>query len=142
MGRVIGVWQGGAGPPKRDDRFVPVIELVHRLGLYGRPYLTPPCRTWDQADDVRKGIYLGARYFCSCGEKYCTRKYRNTEGCPDQGERVSVRADVVRDAERRLRVECTFYPKAEAMREIIRKYGPDPSLWPYQAKAKKLRRRA
>jgi hypothetical protein len=141
VSRVIGIWQGGAGPPARDDRFVPVVALVQARGLFGRPLLTPRCRNLDQADDVRRGIYLAARYFCSCGEKYCTRKYGNVGGCPDDGQRVSVRADVVRDDQGALRVQCTFFDKTEATREIIRKYGPDPALWPYQAKAKKLRRK-
>lgn len=136
---MIGIWQGGAGPPVRNDRFVPVVAVIARHGLFDRPFLTPRCKTRDQADDTRRGLYLACRYWCSCGERNCTRRYSNTAGCPDGGERISCRADVVKDRKGRLAVQVTFYRKAEAMRQIIATYGPDPSQWPYQARARKLK---
>jgi hypothetical protein len=139
LGRVIGIWQGGAGPPVRNDRFIPVVALVHEHQLLDKPVLTPACQNMDQAEDVRRGIYLACRYFCSCGDRLCTRKHSNLDGCPAGGQRISVRADVVRDAKRQLRVQCTFYDKTEAMRQVVATYGPDPSAWPYQARARKLR---
>jgi hypothetical protein len=140
MGRVIGIWQGGAGPPQRRDHFVPVVALVQKYGLFDRPVLTPVCATVAKAEAVQKDIYLACRYFCSCGQRLCTRKHTNTAGgCPDGGQRVSVRADVVRDAAGKVRVQCTFFDNTEAMRQVVATYGPDPSKWPYQAKARKMK---
>jgi hypothetical protein len=139
VGRVVAIWQGGSGPPQRNDRFLPAVAFIHEHGLFDRPFLTPRCRSMDHAEDVRRSLYLACRYFCSCGERLCTRKNPNTKGCPDGGQRVSVRADIVKDAKGKLRVQCTFYDKTEAMRQVVATYGPDPSNWPYQARAKKMR---
>lgn len=134
-----------AGPAKRQDQFIPVIDLVLQYGWLGRKLLTPVCTTHDQADRTRKGLYTSARYYCSCGARHCTRKYSNVPregfpegGCPNGGQRVSCRADIVKDKDGKLRVQVTLYDKREATREVIRKYGPDPSQWPYQAKARKI----
>lgn len=125
---------------------MPVIEQVHQAALFGKPVLTPVCQSHDAADEIRRALYLACRYFCSCGERHCTRKYKNTPseenpdgGCPRDGQRMSCRADVVKDAEGKLRVQATFYDKTEAIRAVIRKYGPDPSQWPYQSKARKIK---
>lgn len=138
MGRVIALGPGGrAQAPQRDDRFRDVIDLIRERGLLGRPLLTPPCRNRDHADDVRRAIYRSARYYCSCGEGYCSRKHSGE--CPSGGQRIGCRADVVRDAKGKLRVQLRLYDKQEARREVVRKYGPDPSKWPYQSKAKKAK---
>lgn len=137
--RVIAIWQGGSGPPTRNDRFLPVLGLIHRNGMLDRHVLTPPCATVDQADEVRRALYSAARYYCSCGEKYCTRKHNNIEGCPNGGMRLSCQAHVVKDAKGRLRVQARFFDKQESMREVVRRYGPDPSKWPYQSKARKVK---
>lgn len=147
MSSVIAVGPGGkAQAPERDDRFGRVIDLVLERGLLDKPLLTPPCRDYEHADDTRRAILRSARYYCSCGRKTCTHKYKNypTEsrprgGCPDSGQRVSGRADIVKDSEGRLRVQVTFHDKAEAMRAVIQKYGPDPSKWPYNSRAKRLK---
>jgi hypothetical protein len=152
VGRVIGIWRGPdggvrTGPPQRDDRFIPVLDLIRRQGLLDRPLLTPRITTADQAEQIRRSIYLAARYYCSCGERLCTRRHPNvptTEnpagGCPDGGQRLSVRADIVRHpGTGHLHVQLRVFDKRESMREVVRKYGTDPSRWPYQARAKRLK---
>jgi hypothetical protein len=145
VGRVIAIHQGPdgrhrPGPPARDDRFTPVIEWVLNSGQLGQPYLVPLRYTsnHDEAEDVKRSLYNAARYFCGCGERHCVRKHSNIQGCPDQGQRVSCQAKIVRK-DGHVRVQFTFFDKKEAMREVIAKYGPDPSKWPYQSKAKKLK---
>jgi hypothetical protein len=139
VSRVIAIHQGQAGPPTRNDRFVPVLDLIQRHGLLDRFLLTPPCRDRDDAENVRRSIYTSARYYCSCGVKFCTRKYDNLTGCPDGGQRLSVRADVVKNQAGKYCVQLRVYDKREAMRAVVDKYGPDPSKWPYQSKARKLK---
>lgn len=139
MPRVIAIWQGGSGPPQRRDEYVPVLALIHQRGMLNRPILTPVCADRDQADWIRKGLYLSARYYCSCGEKYCTRKHNNIDGCPNAGVRLSCRADVVKDAKGRLRVQVRLWDKQIGIRSVVERYGPDPSQWPYQSKARKLK---
>lgn len=139
---VIAVGPGGrAQAPARDDRFRMVIALVREHHLLGRLLLSPVCLTHDAAGDVRRGLYRSARYFCSCGAANCTRKHPNTKGCPDGGQRIGCRADVVRDAAGKLRVQFTLYDKTEAMREVIRRHGPDPNAWPYFARRRQLKER-
>lgn len=115
--------------------------------MLDKPILVPIKFTpnHDEADDVRRSLFNAARYYCSCGDRHCCRKFKNIPhdsnpqgGCPNGGDRVSVSAKLVRK-DGAIRVEFTFFDKREAMREIIRKYGPDPSKWPYQGRAKKLR---
>jgi hypothetical protein len=146
MARVIRLWQGEngprAGPPLRDDRFIPVIEAVRRADMLGQPFLVPlrfTPRYRGGCEDVKRSLYNAARYYCSCGAKYCTRKHDNLEGCPEGGQRVSCRADIVRDGDGHLRVQFRFFDKKEAIRAVVQKYGPDPSNWPYQARAKKVK---
>lgn len=149
MGRVIAIHQGKAGPPPRDDRFVPVVEWVLASGELGRPYLVPLAFTPDRdaADQVRRSLYLAARYYCSCGLRTCTRKYGNVPGqnqdnpaggCPAGGRRVSCQAAVVR-VNGHVRVQFAFHDKREAMRQVVAKYGPDPDKWPYLSKRKRKR---
>lgn len=143
MGRVIRIWQEEgrtrSGPPVRNDRFTPVIDLVRRLNALDRPFLVPIkyTRTQAEAEDVRKSLYSTARYYCSCGQRYCTRRHNNLDGCPNGGQRISCRASLVRDSEGRLRVQFTLHDKREAMRALVDKYGPDRSKWPYDPWAKK-----
>ena len=144
MPRVVGIWRGPdggvrTGPAVRNDAFIPVLELIRERGLLDRPLLTPRCRDRDHADQVRKSIYLAARYYCSCGERMCTRKHNNIAGCPDGGQRLSVRADVVKDSDNRLRVQVRVFDKRESMRQVVATYGPDPANWPYQSRAKRLK---
>lgn len=154
MGRVIAIHQGQdgrhrPGPPLRDDRFIPVVEWVLQGNALNAPFLVPirftPNRT--EAEDVRRSLYNAARYYCSCGRRDCCRKYGNVPnrnkdnpagGCPDGGQRVSCQAKLVMH-KGHVRVQFTFFDKREAIRQIVLTYGPDPSKWPYQAKAKKLR---
>lgn len=143
MGRVIAIYQQDGktrvGPPSRNDRFLPVLGLIHQNGMLERFILTPPCTDMDQAEDTRKALYAAARYFCSCGEKYCTRKHNNIDGCPNEGMRLSCRADIVHDDKGRLRVQMKLFDKQIGIRSVVARYGPDPSKWPYQSKAKKLK---
>lgn len=151
MGRIIAIHQGPdgrkVGSPLRDDRFFPVIEWVRANGELGNPWLVPVRFTEnrDEADAVKKSLYNSARYYCSCGERHCVRKYSNYPseknppgGCPSGGQRVSCKAELVMH-QGHVRVQFRFYDKREAMREVIAKYGPDPSKWPYQSKAKGIR---
>lgn len=148
MGRVIAAGPGGkAQAPERDDRALPVIAWVHRAGLLGRKVASPPCDSFEIADELRRALYRSARYFCSCERPSCTRKFGNIPGrnkdhpaggCPRGGQRVSCRADVVRHG-RKWRVEFTLWDKQESIRQVIASYGPDPSRWPYLARAKELR---
>lgn len=116
---------------------------MHEQGLLSsreqeidNPRLSPVCISMDQAEEVKKGIYSAGRYYCSCGGRNCARR---SSDCPAGGLRISVRADIVRGKDGALYVEFRCYDKAEGRRYMIRRYGPDPSKWPYQAKARKLK---
>jgi hypothetical protein len=148
MGRVIAIGPGGrAQAPARDDRCRPVVEAVLAGGLLDRKLLSPVCRTQAQAGELRLALYRSGRYYCSCGHAYCTRKYKNyppDSGCPHSGQRVGCQADVVTwtdpaDGKSKWRVQFSYFDKAEAMRQVVATYGPDPNSWPYFAKAKRLR---
>lgn len=146
MARVIAVWQGGSGPPVRNDRFIPVLKIIQGKGLLGRKILTPVCKTHDQAEDVRRSLYTSARYYCSCESRNCARQHNNYPtdtnpegGCPAGGMRLSMSAHIVKDKQGHLRVQLQVNDKKIAIRYMITKYGADPSLWPYQSRAKKLR---
>jgi len=150
MGRVIALGPGGkAQAPVRDDRARPVIEAVRSLGLLDQLLISPVCKTESEAGDLRLALYRSARYYCACGAMYCTRKHKNTppdNGCPDNGQRISCRADVVTVTDpttgrKRWAVQFTLMDKREAMRAVIAKYGPDPNRWPYFAKRKQLKER-
>lgn len=130
---------GRMRPPVRDDRHRPVIQYTVESGLLGRWLLSPPHPNWAEAEDGRKGIYRSARYFCGCGDDFCTRN--NSQDCPDGGQRVGARADVVKDKDGKLRVQFKLHDKAEARRYMIERYGPDPNLWPYNPRRKQLKRK-
>lgn len=114
--------------------------------------LSPACRTLDDADQMRQGIYRSAWYYCSCGRASCTRRHKNYPagdepgGCPDGGQRISVEAEVVTvtagDGKRTYHVQFQLHDKREAIRALIEKYGPDPARWPYNPRAKRLRKEA
>jgi hypothetical protein len=146
--RVIRIFDGRAGAPVRDDRFIPVIELVRSWNALGQPFLVPRryTRTITEADEVRRLLYLSARYYCSCGDRHCNRKFPNVPhelnpggGCPNGGQRISCRAEVVRDSAGRPRTQFRFFEKRTGIRSVIERHGADPSLWPYQARARKAR---
>lgn len=147
MPKLIAIHQGNrAGPPKRSDRFVPVLDLIHRQDLLSsnersvdKPILTPSFTSMEEAEAAKKDLYLAGRYYCSCGVRYCTRKHSNISGCPNQGMRLSIRADIVRDDKGALRVQLRVYDKQEAIRSVIRRYGPDPDKWPYNPRARRLK---
>lgn len=148
MGKVIAVGPGGkAQAPKRDDRCRPVIEAVIGAGLLDRLLLSPPRLrlTAAQAGELRLALYRSARYFCSCGAVYCTRRHKNIPadgkpgGCPRGGQRISCQADVVKDTAGRFRVQFRLMDKQEAMRAVVRLYGADPNKWPYFARRKRLK---
>jgi hypothetical protein len=152
MSRVIAIHQGPdgrrrPGPPKRDDRFAPVIDLMIASGRLGVPTLVPVRYTPDRetAAEVASSLYNAARYYCSCSRRNCTRRHPNIPaegnpegGCPDGGRRVGARVDLVRH-NGALRVQFTFFDKKEAMREVVAKYGPDPANWPYNPRAKRMK---
>lgn len=149
MGRVIAIHQGRAGPPTRDDRFIPVAQWVLDSGQLGQPFLVPIRYTEnrDDAEAVRKSLYLAGRFFCSCGKPACTRKYGNVPGqnaanpeggCPAGGRRLSCQASLVM-VNGHVRVQFAFFDKKEAIREVVAKYGPDPENWPYLAKRKRAK---
>jgi len=148
MSRVIAIGPGGrAQAPARDDRCRPVIEYVIENGLLDSLRLSPVCSSRARADELRLALYRSARYFCSCGAPYCTRRYSNVppdNGCPDGGQRISCQADVVwwtdpADGIRKLRVQFRLMDKREAMRAVVQRYGPDPNKWPYYARRKRLK---
>lgn len=148
MGRVIAVGPGGrAQAPVRDDRCRGVIEAVRAAGLLDRKLLSPERLrlTMAQAAELRLALYRSARYFCSCGAVYCTRRHANIPvegkpgGCPRGGQRISCQADVVKDSAGRFRVQFRLMDKQEAMRAVVQLYGPDPNKWPYFARRKQLR---
>lgn len=148
MGRVIAIGPGGkAQAPTRDDRCRPVIEAVLEGGLLDRLLLSPACTTQEQARELRLALYRSGRYFCSCGHIYCTRKHKNIppdDGCPHGGQRVSVQAEIVsvtdpKTGRPRYAVQFAMFDKKEAIREVVKKYGPDPNKWPYFARRKQLK---
>lgn len=152
MGRVIAAGPGGrAQAPVRDDRCRAVLEAVIAAGLLDVLLLSPACTSERQARELRQALYRSGRYYCSCGRIYCTRKWRNVPaennpggGCPRGGQRLGVTADIVSVAEPdtgRLyyAVQFRVFDKRAAMREVVRKYGPDPNNWPYFARRKQLK---
>lgn len=140
MARVIAVGPGGrAQAPVRDDRYRPVIETVLGAGLLGELLLSQPCKTMDEADDVRRGLYRSARYFCSCGEIYCTRKHTNIDGCPRGGQRVGCQAKIVRGYGGKLHVQFALFDKDAAIAAHLERHGTDPNEWPYFARRRQLK---
>lgn len=149
MGKVIAIGPGGrAQAPVRDDRCRPVIEAVRDLGLLDRLLVSPRCKTMTQAAELRRALYRSARYYCSCGQIYCTRKHKNyppDDGCPNGGQRISCQeAEIVTITDRATQrkywaVQFRLADKREAMRAVVAKYGPDPAKWPYLAKRKQLK---
>lgn len=146
MGKVIAIGPGGrAQAPERRDVCRPVIDYVLSAGLLDRKLLSPVCSSLARAAQLRLDLYRSARYYCSCGHIYCSRKHRNTppdDGCPHGGQRVSCQADVVQDANGDLRVQFRLMDKREAMRFVAKRYGPDPNKWPYYARRKRLKGKA
>ena len=110
---------------------MPLLAHVTAQGLLGRALLSPPRADYDDATDTMRGLYRAARYFCSCGKRTCTTKFNNEVGCPDGGQRVGVKAEVVRDQHGQLCVEFTARDKKETRAHIAAKY-PDPMAMPYQ----------
>lgn len=141
MGRVIAAGPGGrAQAPQRDDRCRPVIDAVLAGQLLDRKLLSPPCPTLAAARELASALYRSARYYCSCGKIYCTRKYPNTgDGCPRGGQRISCQAEPVKDKTGKFRVEFRLMDKRESIRAVVRIYGPDPNKWPYFARRKQLK---
>lgn len=136
---------GRIGPPVRRDEYRPVIDAVRRLGWLDELLLSPPARNYDHADEIRRGLNRSAWYYCSCGEPQCTRRYDNIAGCPDGGQRISSRAEIVtragEDGRERYHVQFRLHDKREAIRAMVAKYGTDRSKWPYDPKARQLRRK-
>lgn len=160
MGKVIAAGPGGkAQAPVRDDRARPVIAAVVEAGMLGQLLISPPCVTRAKAEELRLALYRSARYWCSCGEIYCTRKHANYPtarnpqgGCPRGGQRISCDAGpgeetgivTVTDPEngrRRWAVQFRLHDKKEAIRLVVQRYGPDPNQWPYFARRKERRTR-
>ena len=151
MGRVIALGPGGKPQaPERSDFYREVIDLIRDRGQLDQLLLSPAVRDYESADDVRRGLYRSARYYCSCGGKNCTRQHKNTPsednpegGCPNGGQRISCRADVVTvtsaEGKKQYAVQFQLHDKAEAVRAVVQKYGPDPNNWPYFAKRKKMK---
>jgi hypothetical protein len=147
MGRVIALGPGGrAQAPERHDEYRTVLELVLSKGWLNRYLLSPVCQSEEKAREVKNGLYRSARYYCSCGAPFCTRKYGNVAGqneanpqggCPRGGQRLSMQAVPVLDAEGFIRVQFRVMDKKEAMRAVVAQYGPDPNNWPYYAKRKR-----
>lgn len=136
MGRVIAIGPGGkAQAPARDTRYQAVVLTALAVYGFGRLILSPPCATFEQADDVRRGIYRSCSHYCSCGGVMCTRKYRYD--CPSKGQRIAAQAHIVRDDQDRLRVQFTLFDKKSARRSHLARYGNDRTQWPYDPKAKK-----
>jgi len=151
MGRVIAVGPGGkAQAPARTDGFRDVIETVRARGLLDELLLSPACRGHEHADQVRRGLNLSCRYYCSCGGKNCHRRWKNFSsednpqgGCPDGGQRISCQADVVTvtggDGRKQYHVQFRMFDKRESTRYVVQKYGANPSKWPYQSRAKRTK---
>lgn len=154
MGRVIALGPGGKPQaPERADHFRDVIEAVRAAGMLDQKILSPHCRDYEHADEVRRGIFRSARYYCSCGAKHCSRTHKNVPsednpagGCPSGGQRISCRADVVtvtdENGKKHYCVQFQLHDKREAIRAMVQKYGPDASAWPYQAKAKRSKEKS
>lgn len=136
---------GRIGPPVRNDEYRDLIEHVRNAGDLDELLLFP-ADSYDHADEVRRGLYRSARYYCSCGEPQCTRKHDNKTGCPDGGQRITFRGEVTartgEDDRKHYYVEFRLHDKREAWRSMIVKYGPDRSAWPYDPRARKLRGKA
>lgn len=136
MARIIAIGTGGKPQaPARDTRYAGIILKALKVHGFGRWILSPPCATWDQADDVRRGIYRSAGHYCSCGDPMCHRKYRLF--CPQAGQRVSAQAVIVKDDQDRLRVQFQLFDKKAARKSHVARYGTDRSKWPYDPKAKR-----
>jgi len=150
VGKVIALGPGGkAQAPKRDERderYRHVIDLARERGQLDEPQSTPACRNYEEADDTRRAILRSARYYCSCGRRTCAQKWKNYPtannpegGCPHGGQRITARADIMKAEDGTLFVQVIYHDKAESMRWTVQRYGKDPSKWPYQARAKRLK---
>lgn len=149
MGRVIAAGPGGkAQAPARDDRARPVIDAVRDMGLLDQLLISPACTTMTAAEELRQALYRSAFYYCSCDRKSCTRRHKNypvegkAAGCPHGGQRISCQAHVVtvsdpKTGAKKWAVQFRLMDKAEAMRAVVERYGPDPNQWPYFARRKK-----
>lgn len=148
MGRVIAVGPGGKPQaPERSDEYRPVVQAVLDTGLLGDLLLSPACQDFDHADEMRRGLYRSAKYYCSCGARNCVYRHKNypagdkPAGCPHGGQRVSCRADIVtvtgEDGRKTYHVQFRMLDKATGMRYMVEKYGPDINAWPYSPRAKK-----
>jgi hypothetical protein len=145
MGKIIAIGPGGKPQaPGRSDYFRDAIDWCQRNGLLDKLVLTPPCRDYDHADWTRRMLLLSARYYCSCGRFACTRRHSNWPGpdgkpggCPLGGQRLTGRADVVKDGDGKLRVQFQLHDKRESLRSFIKKYGTDRAKWPYDPRAKR-----
>jgi hypothetical protein len=137
---VIRLYDGKAGPPKRDDRFIPLIELIRSWDALDQNFLVPKRWTPTKAEaaEMKRLLYLSARYYCSCGDRHCNRKHNNVDGCPNGGQRISCTAVVVKDAAGHLRTQFMFRDKHDGIHSVIERYGDDPKDWPYLARAKKV----
>lgn len=136
---------GRIGPPVRRDEYRAVIDTVYRLGMLDQLILSPAARNYEHADEIRRGLNRSAWYYCSCGQPQCTRRHDNIAGCPEGGQRISSRADIVtrtgEDGRVHYHVQFQLHDKREAIRAMVQKYGTDRSKWPYDPKAKQLRRK-
>lgn len=150
MGKVIALGPGGrAQAPARDDRCRPVIEFVLAHQLLDQDLLSPVCTSMARADELRRALNRSASYYCSCGQQFCTRKYKNyppDNGCPAGGQRVSCRADVVlwtdpADQIAKLRIEFRLRDKRDGIAAVMQRYGPDPNQWPYYSRRRAKGRR-
>ena len=153
MGKVIAIGPGGkAQAPQRTDDFRGVIDAARGSGMLDEKILSPRCRDYEHADDIRRGLYRSAFYYCSCGRKNCVYRHKNIPsednpegGCPEGGQRISCRAEVVtvtgEDGKKHYHVQFQLHDKREAMRAVVQKYGPDPDTWPYWAKRKRMKGR-
>lgn len=148
MGRVIAIGPGGrAQAPARRDLYRDHIEQVREQAMLDKKLLSEPCSTKAEADQLRRDLYLSAKYYCSCGHVTCTRRYKNFpwgDGCPHGGQRISCKAYVVletdpADGRKKYCVEYQLFDKREATRSVAAEYGPDPNNWPYNPRSKQLK---
>lgn len=139
MGRVIKIFDGRAGAPVREDRFIPLIDLIRSWDQLDQPFLVPARYTPDKqaAAEMMRLLYLSARYYCSCGVRHCVREGSTVAGCPRGGQRISCKADVVKDGKGGWRTQFRFRDKRDGQRYMIEHYGPDRSKWPYDPYAKR-----
>lgn len=111
------------GPPpawnRRDCRFDHLVQAAIAKG-YGRELVYSGITTIDRAHEIRRGIYR------------CARHRGITADAGPSGRLVSEPGEMgIRKTGRTYELRYRLFTKNGGRRQLLRRYGPDRSKWPY-----------